>query len=92
MTGETENALNIFLTAKERFKDPKVLYIYGSNIYKCLKNYDRAFECWNNAFEIDSSYTHALHEIAHCYEELGHYKNVYETYLRTSNGTKQAGI
>lgn len=56
-----------------------------------MQEYKKALECWNRAFEIDSSYTHALHEMAHCYEDMGDYENAYKTYRRIEIWYKDRG-
>ncbi len=79
LSGDTQNALNVFLDAEKRFESPKVLYMYGGMIYRTFKEYDKAIECFDRAFEIDPSYTHALWKKAYLYEELGDYEKAYET-------------
>lgn len=79
LSGDTQNALEVFLRAEKRFENPKVLYMYGGMIFKELKEYDKALKCFDRAFKIDPRYTHALWKKAYLYEELGNYALAYET-------------
>ncbi len=78
---ENEKALEVFNNAVKKFKNSAILYTYGGDIYRRLKKYKEAFNCWNKAIELDLNFTAALHSKASCYEELGNYKKAYETWL-----------
>lgn len=77
---ENEKALELFEKAKKRFNDSAILYVFGGDIHKRLKQYEEAFICWDKAIELDISFTAALNSKASCYEELGDYKKAYETW------------
>ena len=79
LSGDTQNALDVFLKAEVRFKNPKVLYMYGGMIYRAVREYDKALKCFDKAYEIDPSYTHALWKKVYLYEELGDYEKARET-------------
>ena len=53
--------------------------MYGGMIYRELKEYDKAIECFDRAFEIDPGYTHALWKKMYLYEELSDYEKAYDT-------------
>ncbi len=72
--GNNENALEIFEEAESKFKSSSILYIYGGDIYKRLKMYEKAIECWDKSIAIDVSFTAALWSKADCLEEMGEYE------------------
>lgn len=76
--GNNEKALEIFTEAEKKFKDSAILYIFGGDIYKRLKMYDNAIECWDKSIEIDVSFTAALWSKANCFEELHEYEKACE--------------
>ena len=57
-------------------KNPKL-----GDIYKRLHMWEQAFECWNNALELDTEITSPMWAKAMCYEELGDFQNAYQTWL-----------
>ncbi|MBE6708135.1 MAG: tetratricopeptide repeat protein [Ruminococcaceae bacterium] len=91
LSRDYDKALKIFLKAETKFDNPKVLYIYGGSIYKDMGEYFKAIECYERAFEIDSSYTHALHKMAECYDALGDFENAYKIYRRIEQWYKERG-
>ena len=91
MAGQISDALKVFETAKVKFGDIKMLYIYGGMIYKALYDYDKAVECFTKSAAIDNDHTHALQELASCYEELGDFKNAHEVWLRIEKWYRDGG-
>ena len=77
----TQKALEIFLMAEKQFGDQPILYIYGGDIYRRLKMYDKAFVCWEKSLKMDTGFTDAMWSKACCYEELGNYQEAYKTWL-----------
>lgn len=78
---DNEKALEIFLNAEKQFPEQALLYTYGGDIYKRLHMWEQAFECWNNALELDTEITSPMWAKAMCYEELGDFQNAYQTWL-----------
>jgi len=74
----TQKALDIFLEAEKEFDNQPILYIYGGDIYRRLKMYDKAFLCWDKSLTIDTGFTDAMWSKATCYEELGDYQSAYK--------------
>lgn len=75
-----EKALNIFLEAIKRFDNQPLLQTLGGDIYRNLKMYDQAFECWDKTIALDPEMVDALWSKAFCYEELGDYKSAYSVW------------
>lgn len=78
---DNQNALNLFEKAEEKFKDSAILYIYGGDLYRRLKMYDKAMDCWDKSIEIDNSFTAAMWSKADCYEEIGDNINAEKVWL-----------
>lgn len=83
IAGDNEKALEWFEKGKKKFSDSAILYDLGGDVYKRIKKYDEAFECWDKAIELDLSFSAAFHSKANCYEELGDYKKAYEVWCKT---------
>lgn len=81
MAYENQKALEVFLEAEKQFSDQALLYAYGGNLYKRLKTYDLAFECWDKSLELDPEITDPLWAKAECYEELGNYPAAHKVWL-----------
>lgn len=78
--GENDKALEIFLAAKKDFSNHALLYAYGGDIYKRLKMWEQAFECWNKSLELDPEITSPMWAKATCYEELGDFRKAYDVW------------
>jgi len=73
---------NQFNEAKELFHDAilkwqnnELIYVYGGDIYKKLKDYDKAFFYWNKSLSINDDYVDAMYSKALCYQEIGDKEN-----------------
>lgn len=91
LAGQIEDALKMFETARVKFGDVKMLYVYGGMIYKALHDYDKAIKCFTKSATIDNEHSHALRELATCYEELGDFKNAHDIWLRIEKWYKDGG-
>ena len=72
-----QNALKTFLEAEKAHGSQSLLYALGGDIYRELREYDQAFECWNKAIALDPEMVDSLWSKAFCYEELGDYRSAY---------------
>lgn len=72
-SGDDAKAYEWILKAILKFPDKAVLYVYGGDICKNLKNYDEAFKYWGKALELDPEMYDARYSMGFCYEELGEY-------------------
>lgn len=86
-----EKAMEIFLEAEKEFGDAPILYIYGGELYRRLKKYDKAFDCWNKSLAIDTEFTLAARLKAECYEELGDNQSAYEVWREIINWYETRG-
>lgn len=77
---ENQNALKVFLEAVKTFDNQSLLQTLGGDIYRNLRMYDQAFECWNKTLELDPEMVDALWSKAFCYEELSDYKSAYSVW------------
>ena len=72
---EFNNALEVFQNALLKWQDNELIYVYGGDIYKKLKDYDKAFFYWNKSLSINDDYADAMYSKAFCYQELGDKEN-----------------
>ncbi len=89
--GNNEKALEIFTEAERKFKNSSILYIFGGDIYKRLKMYDKAIECWDKSIAIDLSFTAALWSKASCFEEIGEYEKACEIWKEIISWYEEKG-
>ena len=75
--GDNKNALKVFLEAEKKFANQSLLYALGGDIYRELKMFEEAFECWNKSLSLDPEMVDSLWSKAFCYEELGDYRSAY---------------
>lgn len=81
MAGDTENAMDWYLRAEEKFPEDAMVYGSGGDVYHSLKRYDDALACWNKALQIDPTFYDYRYSIGFCYEKLGQYQKAYEVWL-----------
>lgn len=75
-----EEAYKEFQKAVAKFPDEWELYIHGGDICKRLKKYDEAFEYWDKAEELGTTFMDGKYAKASCYEDLGEYENAYKAW------------
>ena len=78
---ENQKALEVYLNAKKEFADQALLYTFVGDLYRRLKMYDQAFECWNKTLELNSEIVSAMWSKATCYEEIGNHQAAYQVWL-----------
>lgn len=68
-------AKEMFHEAIIKWPDNVSLYVWGGDIYKNLKEYDKAFIYWNQSLSISDDGADAMYSKAFCYQELGDKEN-----------------
>ena len=91
MAGDTENAMDWYLRAEEKFPEDAMVYGSGGDVYYHLKRYDDALACWNKALQIDPTFYDYRYSIGFCYEKLGQYQKAYEVWLDIVQRLEQDG-
>ena len=81
---KTEEAYEIFVSAKDKFCDNWHLFIHGGDICKKLGRYDEAINCYETAGEIGTYFCDDLDCLAQLYKDTGEYKKASECYLKMS--------
>ncbi len=89
---ENQKALDVYLAATKEFADRGLLHALGGDLYKRLKMYDQAFDCWNKTLELDSEIVSAMWSKATCYEEIGQYQAAYEVWLEIIDWLESRGF
>ena len=79
---KTEEAYEIFISAKDKFHDNWHLFIHGGDICKKLGRYDEAVSCYKTAGEIGTYFCDDLDCLALLYKETGEYEKASECYLK----------
>lgn len=79
--GDDDTALQWYRKAAERFPDDAMVIASGGDIFRSLKQYPRAFACWDRALELNPGFYDCKYAKGFCYEELGEYGKAYETWL-----------
>lgn len=74
---DSENALLWAEKAEKKFPGNAMLHIYMGNIFRALKQYDKAFSHWKRAQQLEPTWMDSAYSIADCYEELGDDENAY---------------
>ncbi len=90
--GRHNNAVSWMEKALHEYSDNYVLLIYCGDIYRSLKQYDKAFDCYKRALNTDSSYLDARYSMGFCYEELGEYEKAYNTWCELCDILEQRGF
>ncbi len=89
--GFEQEAYSYFKKAILKYPDNAILYVYGGDACKNLKLYDKAFEYWNKAIELDSSVIAAKYSIADCYKELGELEKATDMYKEIAKELNDEG-
>ncbi len=77
-----EEAYEIFMSAKDKFRDNWHLFIHGGEICEKLGRYDEAVEYFKTAGEIGTYFCDDLDCLALLYKETGEYEKASECYLQ----------
>ncbi len=76
-----EEAHRICLDAIKRFPKSWRLYMSCGEIYEQMKDYDKAFACWEKAGEIGTYFYDEYYAKAACYNKMGEYQKAYDMYM-----------
>ena len=76
----TEEAYEIFMSAKDKFKDNWHLFIHGGEICEKLGRYDEAVEYFKTAGRIGTYFCDELDCLANLYNKTGEYDKACECY------------
>lgn len=88
---DNQNALKVFLNAVKDFGNQALLQTLGGDVYRNLKMYDQAFECWNKTITLDPEMVDALWSKAFCFEELGDFDSAYKVWKEIINWQETRG-
>ena len=91
LADKNEDALRWIKTAKQKFGNDPILYIYEGDIHRRLGNFERAFECWDKSIENGITFSAPLHSKASCYEELGEYQKAYDVWCEIVTWYEEKG-
>ena len=86
-----EEAYEIFLSAKDKFRDNWHLFIHGGDICKKLGRYDEAEAYYKTAGEIGTYFCDDLDCLANLYSDTGEYQKASACYLRMAEGYSSRG-
>ncbi|MGN0457846.1 MAG: helix-turn-helix domain-containing protein [Eubacterium sp.] len=86
-----EEAYKEFKYAISIFPNEWELYIHGGDICKKLKKYDEAFEHWDKAEELGTTFMDGKYSKAFCYQELEQYENAYNVWCEIAEELKLKG-
>lgn len=79
---KTEEAYEVFLSAKEQFRDNWRLFIHGGEICEKLGRYDEAERYYKIAGETGTYFCDDLDSLANLYQKTGEYEKARECYLK----------
>ena len=89
--GNYEEAYEYFSKAKTKFPEKWEIYEIGSSVCKALKKYEEAIQCCDKSYELNTKSLDAKYAKAFCYEEMGDYKQAYQTWLEIIQSLKENG-
>ena len=89
---ENEIALQWAYKAEKRFPENTSLHIYMGDLYRSLKQYDKAFFHWQRAKEQKPDWLDSTYSMGSCYEELGNYEKAYEMYCDIVDNLSRRGF
>lgn len=92
LADENEKALDLIKNARQKFGNDPILYIYEGDIYRRLKLFEKAFDCWDKSIENGITFSAPLHSKASCYEELGEYQKAYEVWCEIVSWYEEKGF
>lgn len=75
-----------------KFPDNYNLHVYGGDACKELKNFDKAFDCWQKALDLNTRWYDVKYSMAFCYEELGEYQKAYDIWIRIAEDGEREGF
>ncbi len=88
---ENEAALAWAQKAEKLFPENTSLHIYMGDLYKALKQYDKAFFHWRRAKELEPQWMDTTYSMASYYEEIGDYENAYKMYCDIADSLESRG-
>ncbi len=77
--------------AEKKFGENAMLHIYMGDIFRALKQYDKAFSHWKRAQQLEPTWMDSAYSIADCYEALGDYENAYATWQTIADDLSARG-
>ncbi len=86
-----EEAYSEFKMAITLFPNEWELYIHGGDICKRLKRYEEAFEYWEKAEALGTTFMDGKYAKASCYEDLGQYDKAYGEWCEIISELKAKG-
>ncbi len=86
-----EEAYGEFKMAITLFPNEWELYIHGGDICKRLKRYEEAFEYWEKAEALGTTFMDGKYAKASCYEDLGKYDKAYGEWCEIISELKAKG-
>ena len=75
-----ERALEMFQETIKRWPHNATLYVFGGDICRKQKCYDKALEYFNKALELNDNICDAMYSKAFCYQEMGNNENELKTW------------
>lgn len=78
--------------ALAKFPENASLHVYAGDIYRNLRQYDKAFAHWDKALLLDSTYLDAQYSKGFCYMEIGEYRKAYETWCQLTDTLTLRGL
>ena len=79
---KTEEAYEVFLSAKDKFRDNWHLFIHGGEICEKLGRYDEAERYYKIAGETGTYFCDDLDSLVNLYQKTGEYEKACECYLK----------
>ena len=89
--GKYQEAESWLEKAIRRFTENACLCVYGGDICRKLKKYEKAIAYWDRAILLDDSYCDAMYSKGFCYEELGEYDKAYEIWCQIIEWLEKRG-
>lgn len=71
--GQPEAALDVCLTALEKFPEEVLLHVYAGDACRALKRYEEAFPHWEAAVRLDGMCLDAMYSMAFCRCDIGQF-------------------
>lgn len=90
--GKTQEAYEIFLSAKEKFRDNWHLFIHGGELCEELGKYDEAEDYFKTAGEIGTYFCDELDCLANLYKKTGEYEKSAACYLKMAETYSSRGF
>lgn len=92
MAGNHKRAMEVAREGISRFPDNAALYVYAGDICGALKQYDKAVDYWEKAYEMNPSMLDPVYAMGLCYEELGQYEKAYVVWVNLMKDLDKRGM